>query len=83
MKRSGTMTKTTDALKILDQMIDDDADMRQMIAEETLHAHVARMIYEARAHARKTRKSKHRTYTDGRAGKINPSPFAPSYPASP
>ena len=30
------MAKTRDALKILDRMIGDDADMRQMIAEETL-----------------------------------------------
>ena len=50
------MTKTTDALKILDQMIGDDADMQQMIAEETLHAHVARMIYEARTAAGLTQK---------------------------
>ena len=45
------MAKTTDALKILDQMIGDDPDMRQMIAEETLKAQVARMIYEARTTA--------------------------------
>ena len=46
------MTKTTDALTILDRMIGDDADMRQMIAEETLKAQIARMIYEA-AHRRR------------------------------
>ena len=45
------MVKTTDALKILDQMIGDDPDMRQMIAEETLKAQIARMIYEARTAA--------------------------------
>ena len=45
------MAKTTDALKILDRMIGNDADMRQMIAEETLKAQVARMIYEARTAA--------------------------------
>ena len=45
------MAKTTDALKILDQMIGDDPDMRQMIAEETLKAQIARMIYEARTAA--------------------------------
>ena len=45
------MAKTKDALKILDQMIGDDADMRQMIAEETLKAELARMIYEARTAA--------------------------------
>ena len=32
------MAKTTDALKILNRMIGDDTDMRQMIAEETLKA---------------------------------------------
>ena len=45
------MAKTNDALKILDRMIGDDADMRQMIAEETLKAQIARMIYEARTAA--------------------------------
>ena len=45
------MAKTTDALTILDRMIGDDADMRQMIAEETLKAQIARMIYEARTAA--------------------------------
>ena len=42
------MAKTTDALTILDRMIGADADMRQMIAEETLKAQIARMMYEAR-----------------------------------
>jgi len=32
-------------------MIGDDPDMRQMIAEETLKAQIARMIYEARTAA--------------------------------
>jgi ribosome-binding protein aMBF1 (putative translation factor) len=50
------MAKTKDALKILDQMIGDDADLRQMIAEETLNAQVARMIYEARTAAGLTQK---------------------------
>lgn len=50
------MAKTKDALKILDQMIGDDADMRQMMAEETLHAQMARMIYEARTAAGLTQK---------------------------
>jgi ribosome-binding protein aMBF1 (putative translation factor) len=50
------MAKTKDALTIIDQMIGDDADMRQMIAEETLNAQVARMIYEARTAAGLTQK---------------------------
>ena len=45
------MAKTTDALTILERMIGDDADMRQMIAEETLKAQIARMMYEARTAA--------------------------------
>jgi len=45
------MAKTTDALQILERMIGDDADMRQMIAEETLKAQIARMIAEARTAA--------------------------------
>jgi ribosome-binding protein aMBF1 (putative translation factor) len=51
MQRSCSRARTKDALKILDQMIGDDADMRQMIAEETLKAELARMIYEARTAA--------------------------------
>ena len=43
------MAKTTrDAIEILDQLTGDDPGLRKMIAEETLHAQVARMIYEAR-----------------------------------
>lgn len=42
------MTKTRNALEILEHLIGDDAELRQMIAEETVNAAVARMIYEAR-----------------------------------
>lgn len=45
------MAKTKDALKILDSLIGDDAELRQMIAEETLNAQIARMIYDARTQA--------------------------------
>lgn len=45
------MAQTNEALKILDRMIGDDADMRQMIAEETLKAQIAQRIYEARTAA--------------------------------
>ncbi len=38
------MPQTNDALKILDRMIGNDADMRQMIAEETLKAQIAQRI---------------------------------------
>lgn len=42
------MAKTKDAIKIIDGITGDDPELRQMIEEETIHAHVARMIYEAR-----------------------------------
>ena len=51
------MAKTRDALKILDRMIGNDADMRQMIAEETLKAQIAHMIYEARTTAGLTQRA--------------------------
>jgi hypothetical protein len=47
------MAQTNDALTILERRIGDDADMRQLIAEETLKAQIARMIYEARTDARR------------------------------
>lgn len=50
------MAKTADALKILDQMTGDDAEMRQMIAEESVNAQVAQMICEARTAAGLTQK---------------------------
>ena len=45
------MAQTNDALTILERMIGADTEMRQMIAEETLKAQIARMIYEARTAA--------------------------------
>ncbi len=45
------MAKTKDALKIIDQMVGDDAELRQMIAEESVNAAVARMVYDARTEA--------------------------------
>ena len=42
------MPKTRDALKIIDRMVGDDAELRQMIAEESVNAAVAQMIYDAR-----------------------------------
>jgi len=50
------MAKTRDALKIIDQMIGDDAELRQMIDEETINLQVARMIYNARTKAGLTQK---------------------------
>lgn len=50
------MAKTDDALKIIDAMIGDDPELRQMIAEETLNAQIARMVYDARKQAGLTQK---------------------------
>jgi ribosome-binding protein aMBF1 (putative translation factor) len=43
--------KTRDATKILRHLTGEDSELREMIAEETLNARVARMIYEARTRA--------------------------------
>jgi ribosome-binding protein aMBF1 (putative translation factor) len=43
--------RTRDAKKILDRLTGKDPELRRMIAEETLNARVARMIYEARTRA--------------------------------
>jgi ribosome-binding protein aMBF1 (putative translation factor) len=51
MQKKHTMATTTNALKILDRITGDDPALRALIEEETLHAHVARMIYEARTQA--------------------------------
>lgn len=45
------MPKTRDANRILDQVTGDDEELRQMIAEQSLGAEVARLIYEARTTA--------------------------------
>jgi ribosome-binding protein aMBF1 (putative translation factor) len=50
------MAKTKDALKIIDAMVGDDAELRQMIAEESVNAAVAQMIYAARTEAGLTQK---------------------------
>lgn len=50
------MAKTSDALKILDQITGDDAEMQDMIAEESVNAQVAQMIFEARTAANLTQK---------------------------
>ena len=51
------MAQTHNALTILDRMIGDDADIRQMIAEKTLKAEIARMIYEVRTAAGLTQRA--------------------------
>ena len=45
------MAKTRDANRILDEVTGDDEALQQMIAEETVNAEVARLIYEARTAA--------------------------------
>ena len=51
MQKKSTKATTTNALKILDRITGDDPALRALIEEETLHVHVARMIYEARTQA--------------------------------
>ncbi|HVG08147.1 MAG TPA: type II toxin-antitoxin system RelE/ParE family toxin [Thermoanaerobaculia bacterium] len=48
--------KTHDAIKILDRLTGDDPELREMIAEEAVNLHVARMIYDARIAAGLTQK---------------------------
>jgi len=48
--------KTSDAIEILDRLTGDDPELREMIAEETVNAQVARMIYDARTAAGLTQK---------------------------
>ena len=45
------MAKTTDALKILDRITGDDPELRELIQQETVNVHVARLIYDARTQA--------------------------------
>jgi predicted transcriptional regulator len=50
------MPKTKDALKIINRMVGHDKGLRDLIAEETINVHVARMIYDARNKAGLTQK---------------------------
>jgi predicted transcriptional regulator len=45
------LAKTKNALQILDRITGDDPELQALIAEETVNAQVARMIYEARTQA--------------------------------
>ena len=47
---------TRNAIEILERLTGDDPELREMIAEETVNAQVARMIYEARTAAGLTQK---------------------------
>lgn len=47
-KKKPASGKTRNALQVIDRLTGDDADLRRLIAEETLNAEVAAMIYAAR-----------------------------------
>lgn len=48
------MAKTRDALKLTDQMIGDDPELQSLIAEASVNADVAQLIYDARMQASMT-----------------------------
>ncbi|AOY82178.1 helix-turn-helix transcriptional regulator [Moorena producens JHB] len=50
------MAKTSDAIKIIDKKIRTDPDMEAMVAEASINAEVAQLIYEARTKAGLTQK---------------------------
>ena len=43
--------KTKDALQIIDRMIGDDANLRDLVAEAGVNARIAQLIYDARTAA--------------------------------
>ncbi len=45
------MAKTSDGIKILDNMIGDDSELRELCEQATINAHVAQLIYDARTEA--------------------------------
>ncbi len=45
------MAKTSDGIKILDNMIGDDSELRDLCEQATINAHVAQLIYDARIEA--------------------------------
>lgn len=42
------MTKTTDGIKIIDNMIGDDSQLREMCEQATVNARIAQLIYDVR-----------------------------------
>jgi len=48
--------KTNDALKIIDRMVGEDAELRAMVDEERAHAEIAQIIHDARTRAGLTQK---------------------------
>ncbi len=45
------MAKTADALKILDKVVGDDQEQRELIRQATVNCRVAQLIYDARTAA--------------------------------
>jgi predicted transcriptional regulator len=50
------MAKTNDAIKIIDEMNCDDAELQEMVAVASINAEVAQLIYEVRTKAGLTQK---------------------------
>jgi DNA-binding XRE family transcriptional regulator len=48
--------RTTDAVKILDRMMEDDSPLRQLANEAVVNAEVAQLIYDVRSKAKLTQK---------------------------
>ena len=42
------MARTRDAMRIIDKMIGDDAELRQLIADARTSSEIAQMVYDAR-----------------------------------
>jgi len=51
-----TCSKTSDAMKIIDKMVGDDTELRQMIADARVSSEIAQMVYDARIEADLTQK---------------------------
>lgn len=50
------MTKTSDAIKIIDKMTSSDPELEALVEEASMNALVAQLIYEARTKAGLTQK---------------------------
>ena len=50
------MAKTRDAMKMIDKMVGDDVELRQMIADARVSSEIAQMVYDARIDACITQK---------------------------
>jgi hypothetical protein len=77
------MAKTTDALKIIEKINRTDPQLQEMIAEASINAHVAQLIYEARIKAGLTQQQladligtkQERDRAAGRCGNVRTLPF--------